>query len=183
MLTRIALALCLALPAFAAAQSPAESPAPTPTPAQSPAQSPARTDEPRVTNAWARATPGAAETAAAYLTIVSAVPDRLVSVATPAARQAELHRMAMDGNVMRMRPLAAIDLPAGTAVTLKPGADHIMLLGLAKPLREGDRFALTLEFEKAGKREVSVAVEKPGAMGPSGTAPPPAASPAPSPGP
>ena len=72
----------------------------------------------------------------------------------------------MAGTVMQMRPLAALDIPAGQPVTLKPGGEHIMLIGLNGPLREGQSFPLTLTFEKAGAQEVSVAVEKPGAVGP-----------------
>ena len=68
--------------------------------------------------------------------------------------------------VMKMRPLASLDIPAGQPVTLKPGGEHIMLMGLNGPLREGQSFPLTLTFEKAGTREVTVAVEKPGAAGP-----------------
>jgi copper(I)-binding protein len=74
--------------------------------------------------------------------------------------------MEMSGMVMKMRPIASLDIPAGQPVTLKPGGDHVMLLGLNGPLREGQSFPLTLTFEKAGAREVTVAVEKPGAAGP-----------------
>jgi periplasmic copper chaperone A len=119
-----------------------------------------------VKNAWARATPGKAEIGAAYLTIESAVPDRLTGVSTPVAAKAELHEMTMQGDIMRMRSLAAIDLPAGRAVVLKPGGTHIMFTGLKAPLRAGESFPLTLEFEKAGRREVTVTIEKAGAMGP-----------------
>lgn len=126
----------------------------------------AQTGSIEVKNAWARATPGKAETGAAYLTIESAGPDRLTGISTPVAGKAELHEMTMQGGIMKMRPLAAIDLPAGRAVVLKPGAAHIMLVGLKQPLRVGESFPLTLEFEKAGKREVAVAVQKAGAMGP-----------------
>jgi periplasmic copper chaperone A len=119
-----------------------------------------------IENAWARATPGQAETGAAYLTIESPTPDRLTGVSTPAAKTAELHTMTMEGGVMKMRPLAGIDLPAGQKVTLQPGAMHIMLLGLAHPLLPGQSFPLTLHFEKGGTREVTVAVAKVGAMGP-----------------
>ena len=63
-------------------------------------------------------------------------------------------------------PIASLDLPPGQAVTLKPGGEHIMLMGLNGPLREGQSFPLTLTFEKAGAREVTVAIEKPGANGP-----------------
>ena len=126
----------------------------------------AQTNELEVTNAWARATPGKAENGAAYLTIQSPTPDRLVAVSSPAAKKAELHTMSMEGMVMKMRPLAGLDIPAGQPVTLKPGGQHIMLEGLNAPLREGQSFPLTLTFEKAGSRTVTVAVEKPGAAGP-----------------
>jgi len=66
---------------------------------------------------------------------------------------------------MRMRPLAAIDIPAGQTGTLSPGGMHIMLLGLTQPLREGQSFPLTLSFDHAGPRQVTVAIEKAGAMG------------------
>ncbi len=124
----------------------------------------AQTAPVQVTDAWARATPGMAETGAAYLTLRSATADRLIGVSTPVAKKAELHEMKMQAGIMKMRPLAAIDLPAGQPVTLKPGAKHIMLVGLKAPLRAGQTVPLTLQFEKAGAREVTVAVEKPGAM-------------------
>jgi periplasmic copper chaperone A len=119
-----------------------------------------------VNNAWAGATPGKAENGVAYLMIQSPTADRLVSASSPVAKKAELHTMSMEGTVMRMRPVAGLDIPAGQPVTLKPGGEHIMLMGLNQPLREGQSFALTLEFEKAGPHTVTVAVEKAGARGP-----------------
>ena len=74
--------------------------------------------------------------------------------------------MEMSGMVMKMRPIASLDIPAGQPVILKPSGEHIMLMGLNGPLREGQSFPLSLTFEKAGAREVTVAVEKPGAAGP-----------------
>jgi hypothetical protein len=126
----------------------------------------AQTAQLEVSNAWARATPAKAENGVAYLTIRTSTADRLLSVSTPVAKKAELHTMEMAGTVMKMRPLAGLDIPAGQSVTLKPGGEHIMLMGLNGPLREGQSFPLTLTFEKAGAREVTVAVEKPGAAGP-----------------
>jgi copper(I)-binding protein len=119
---------------------------------------------------WARATPGRAENGAAYLTIVSPTTDRLTAASSPVAKKVELHTMSMEGGVMRMRPLAAIDIPAGQTVTLSPGGMHIMLLGLTQPLRQGQSFPLTLSFDHAGSRQVTVAVKKAGAMGPGGEA-------------
>jgi copper(I)-binding protein len=81
-----------------------------------------------------------------------------------------MHTMSMQGDVMKMRPLAAIDIPAGQPVTLSPGGMHIMLLGLTQPLREGQSFPLTLSFDHAGPRQVTVTIEKAGAMGPGGEA-------------
>ncbi len=126
----------------------------------------AQTGPVQIKDAWARATPGQAENGAAYLTLQAATPDRLTGVSTPIAKKAELHEMTMDGDIMKMHPLAGIDLPPGQPVALKPGGMHIMLLGLNVPLHPGDTFPLTLSFEKTGKREVTVAVEKGGAMGP-----------------
>jgi len=126
----------------------------------------AQTAQVELKDAWARATPGKAENGAAYLTIVSPGSDRIVSVSTPVAKKAELHMMTTEGGVMKMRPLAGIDVAADRPVTLKPGGAHIMLTGLNQPLQAGQSFPLTLSFEKAGRREVTVAVEKPGARGP-----------------
>jgi len=106
----------------------------------------AQTGRLEVDNAWARAT--------------------LVAASSPIAKKAEMHTMSMEGMVMKMRPVAGIDLPAGQAVTLQPGGLHIMLVDLAKPLKAGQTFPLTLTFEKAGSKTVNVAVEKIGAMGP-----------------
>jgi copper(I)-binding protein len=106
-----------------------------------------------------RATPGHAENGVAYLTIVSPTADRLTAVSSPVAKKAELHTMSMGGGVMKMRPLTAIDIPAGQAVTLNPGGMHIMLLGLTQPLHQGQSFPLTLSFDHAGPREVTVLIE------------------------
>lgn len=126
----------------------------------------AQTKAVEVDHAWARATPAKAENGAAYLTLTSAAADRLTGISTPIAKKAELHKMTMEGTVMKMRQLAGIDLPAGQPVTLKPGAMHIMLVGLTEPLQTGQSFPLTLHFAKGGTQVVNVAVEQAGAMGP-----------------
>jgi copper(I)-binding protein len=120
---------------------------------------------------WARATPGAAPTAAAYLTLVNrgAEADRLTAVASPVARSAELHNHVMEGNVAAMRPVAEIVVPPGGRIELKPAGLHVMLIGMRRPLKEGESFAVTLEFARAGKVEVAVPVAKIGAMGPPGS--------------
>jgi copper(I)-binding protein len=102
---------------------------------------------------------------AGYFKLVNKGPaDRLLSIATPAASMVELHSMSMDGNVMKMRQIDAIELPAGQTVEFKSGGLHPMLLGLKAPLKDGDRLPMTLKFEKAGSIEVTVNVEKPEAM-------------------
>ena len=93
-------------------------------------------------------------------------PDHLLSARTKVADSVDLHHMQMDGNVMRMRAVAAIDLPARTEVRLRHGsaaADgyHLMLNGLKAPLKDGDRFAVVLQFRRAGEREVMVWVQTP----------------------
>lgn len=127
----------------------------------------AQTGQVEITDPWARATPAGASAAAIYLSLTAPAADHLVSVSTPAAKQADLHTMTMDNGVMKMRPVpGGIDLPAGQKVTLKPGGMHIMLTALAGPLREGDSIPLMLEFAKSGRREITVPVGKVGAMGP-----------------
>ena len=121
-----------------------------------------------VENAWARATPGNIKTGGAYMTLkdMGTSPDQLVGVSTPVADKAELHIMTEDNGVMKMRPVAAIPVEPGKPTELKPGGYHVMLMGLKNPLKEGDSFPMTLKFEKAGTIQVTVKVEKPGAMAP-----------------
>jgi copper(I)-binding protein len=116
------------------------------------------------TDAWARATVGPA--GAVYLTLTATgAPDRLVGAATDVADSADLHETANEGGVMKMRAVPALPLADGTSVTFSPGGYHIMLTGLKRPLKEGDRFALTLRFDKAPPVTVEVAVRAAGAMG------------------
>ena len=123
---------------------------------------------PRIDRAWARATPGSATVSAAYLRIESPVDDRLIGLSSPVAGKAELHTHVQENGVMQMRAVdGGLPVPAGKAVELAPnGRLHIMLIDLKAPLKAGGHFPLTLVFAKAGPREVSVSVEKLGAMGP-----------------
>jgi periplasmic copper chaperone A len=117
----------------------------------------------RIEHPVAPPTPPGARTGAAYFTLVNGGrdSDRLLRATSPAAAAVELHSMSMDGNVMRMRALAALDVPAGTTVALGSGGYHLMLVGLKQPLVAGERIPLTLTFEKAGPVEVSAWVEMP----------------------
>lgn len=91
-----------------------------------------------------------------------AQPDRLLSASTPVAQSVALQRVETEGGVARMRPVEAIDLPAKTVVPLRHGGPwHLALVGLKRPLAVGERFAITLRFEHAGEREVTVWVQQP----------------------
>ncbi|WP_458093476.1 copper chaperone PCu(A)C [Roseomonas sp. WA12] len=116
---------------------------------------------------WARAAIQGG-TGGAFLTIRNAgtQPDRLLSASSPAARTTEVHETVREGDVMRMRPVAALDVPAGGSVALRPGGAHVMLIGLAQALRPGTTLPLTLTFERAGTVEVQVAVQAAGAAAP-----------------
>jgi hypothetical protein len=119
---------------------------------------------------WARASAGPAGNGAAFLVIEnSGDEDRLVAVAGDVAERAELHTHTMAGDVMQMRRVEAVEIPAHGSAALQPGGLHIMLIGLKQPLREGERFPLTLTFDKAGAVTVEFAVEGVGSMGPQGT--------------
>jgi copper(I)-binding protein len=124
----------------------------------------------RVEAAWARASAGAASTAAAYATIVNAgtAGDRLVAISCPLAGLAQLHVSVVEGTVASMRPVSAVDLGPGDRIELRPGGLHVMLTGLQHPLRKGDRFPLAFIFERGGRIETQVEVLGPGARGPQG---------------
>jgi periplasmic copper chaperone A len=114
---------------------------------------------------FTRATPPGAKSAGAFLTIANSgkEADRLVGVRSAIAGMVQIHEMAMDGSVMRMREVKGIDIKPGATVALSPGSYHVMLADLKQPLKEGDSFPLTLTFEKAGSIEVKVEVEAMGA--------------------
>jgi copper(I)-binding protein len=151
--TIIAALLALAAyPAVAQAQAP-QTPAPQMRLPQTP-PSPVIVEAP-----WARASVGNSRIAVAYMTLRNggSSPDRLLAVESPVGR-AELHTMTMDNNVMRMRPVEAVDIPAGGSAMLQPSGLHIMLLDLREPLRAGTEVPLTLRFERAGTVAVTVPV-------------------------
>lgn len=114
-----------------------------------------------VQDAWIRGMVAPQDTTGAFMRITSTKDARLVGVKTPAAGMASIHQSTMEGGVMRMRHVEAIELPAGKPVDLKPGGYHVMLMHVAKPLKEGETVPVTLIIEsKDGKRE-SVTVQVP----------------------
>jgi len=116
----------------------------------------------KIGHPWARPTLPGQGAGGAYLRVTNngGVPDRLLGGSAPAAAQVEIHEMRMEGDVMRMREMAALELPAGKVVTLAPGGLHLMLTGLKAPLKLGDKLPLKLRFEKAGEIEVMLHVEQ-----------------------
>ncbi len=123
---------------------------------------------PKVEAAWARPTVNGQAGGGGFLKITGgAAADKLVSASANVSKMVELHTMEMDGNVMRMRQVDGIAVPAGGTVELKPGGLHIMFMGLTQTLKAGDKFPLTLKFEKAGEVKVDVQVS---AQAPAGAA-------------
>ena len=106
-----------------------------------------------VKDPWARATVAQQKASGAFMQLQSAKGGKLLSASSPVAGVVEIHEMAMDGNVMKMRAVPSLDLPAGKPVDLKPGGYHVMLMDLKKPLNAGDTIPLTLVVESAGQRE------------------------------
>jgi copper(I)-binding protein len=120
-----------------------------------------------IDGAFARATIGQGRIGAVFLMIHNpgSAADRLIGAASSVAERAELHTHKHENGVMKMRPVDAIAVPANGMAALKPGGDHVMLMGLSAPLKEGDRFELVLKFEKAGAIPVMLTVGPVGAMG------------------
>ena len=120
-----------------------------------------------ITQPWSRAAVQGGQ-GAGYLTIANrgSAPDRLLSAASPAAGRMELHTHIRDGDVMRMREVPAVEIPPGQAVAFRPGGLHLMLIGLNRPLRQGETVPVTLRFERAGEVRVEFAVQAAGARAP-----------------
>ncbi len=118
-----------------------------------------------VSHAWARATADTAANGAAYVTITNggSTSDRLVTVASPVAANVQLHTHLIEDGIMKMRPVAGIDIEPGAPIELRPGGLHIMLMGLKAPLKEADDFPVDLTFQKSGKVTAMVHVEAAGA--------------------
>lgn len=123
----------------------------------------------KISQPWARATPGGAKVAAGYLTITNSgkAPDRLVGGTAVAAGTLEIHDMTMTDGIMRMRRLdAGLELKPGQTVALKPGGLHVMFMDLKAPLKQGEKVKGTLVFEKAGTVEIEYEVAPIGASSP-----------------
>jgi periplasmic copper chaperone A len=119
----------------------------------------------QVRHPWSRATPPGAKVGAGYMEIRNngAQPDRLLSAVTAAAKRVEIHVTERDGEVIKMREVKALALPARERFTLRPGAAHLMLVDIVQPLKRGERFKMKLRFERAGEIEIELEVQEMGA--------------------
>jgi hypothetical protein len=114
-----------------------------------------------ISHPWARATAASAKVGALYLTVANtgAEADRLTGISTDVAERCELHLSETSGDVMVMRAIESLAIPAGGSATFAPKGAHVMLMGLKAPLQKGTSFTATLHFEKAGDIAVEVKVQ------------------------
>lgn len=111
-----------------------------------------------IENAWARASIGNSPVTAIYMDIAnpSTVPDKLLKVSSADAMSLEMHDTVITHNIARMQPLPYVIIPAGQTISFKPGAKHIMVMGLKKPLKKGEKLKVTYTFERRGAVMVEV---------------------------
>jgi len=114
-----------------------------------------------VKDAWVRASVQGQMASGAFMKLKSKDGAQLVSVSTPVAGIAEVHEMKMEGDVMKMRAVPALDLPAGTTVELKPGGYHVMLMDLKTALKKDSTVPLTLVFKDAKGVQSTLTVKAP----------------------
>jgi copper(I)-binding protein len=113
----------------------------------------------KVENAYTRATAPGQQVAGGFFKIENkGAADQLVSASSPVAGEVQLHEMAMDGNVMKMRQVKDIPVPANGSVELKPGGLHLMFMNIKAPLAAGETVPVKLKFAKAGEVEVKMPV-------------------------
>ena len=112
---------------------------------------------------WSRATPAGAPVAAGYVTLKnsSAAADKLVSATADVAGKVEVHEMAMDNGVMKMRQIPGIEIPAGQTLALKPGSYHVMLMDLKQQVKDGDTVPITLEFVSLDNKKHTMEIKAP----------------------
>ncbi len=118
----------------------------------------------KIEHPYARATVAGQKAAGGFMKIENKeAADQLIAASSPVAGEMQLHTMAMDGNVMKMREVKAIDVPANGSVDLKPGGLHLMFMDIKTPLKAGEAVPVKLKFQKAGEVEIKVPVREMGA--------------------
>ena len=105
-----------------------------------------------VKDSWVRGTTPAQKATGAFMEITSSEAAALLSASSPVAGVVEIHTMKMEDGVMKMRALPKLDLPAGKAVKLAPGGNHVMLMDLRQQMKKGDVVPITLKIEGADKK-------------------------------
>ena len=120
----------------------------------------------QIENAYTRSTVPGQMAAGGFMKIENkGAVDQLISASSPVAGEVQLHEMAMEGNVMKMRQVKEVVVPAGGAVELKPGGMHLMFINIKAPLTAGETVPVKLKFAKAGEVEVKMPVNAMGAQG------------------
>jgi len=109
-----------------------------------------------VKDPWIRGTVQGQSATGAFMELTGKSSARLVGADSPAAKTVEVHNMKMENGVMKMFPVEGIDVPAGKTVKLAPGGYHVMMMGLHKPLTEGQKVPLKLTFELANKQRETI---------------------------
>jgi copper(I)-binding protein len=105
----------------------------------------------QIENAYTRATVPGQQVAGGFMKIENqGAADQLISASSPVSGDVQLHEMTMDGNVMKMRQVKEVVVPAGATVELKPGGLHLMFMNIKAPLTAGDTVPVKLKFAKAG---------------------------------
>ncbi|TFF39941.1 copper chaperone PCu(A)C [Pseudomonas sp. RIT623] len=112
-----------------------------------------------VSDAWVRASVPQQQATGAFMTLTASSDSKLVGVASPVAKTVQVHEMTMNGEVMGMREVKAVELPAGKAVTLDPNGYHVMLMGLKQQVKEGQQVPLTLTIEDAKGQQQTLEVQ------------------------
>ena len=120
------------------------------------AQTTVKVDEP-----WVRGTVAQQKATGAFMRLTPEKNARLVAASSPVAGVVEIHEMAMEHDVMKMRQIPGLELPAGKAVELKPGGYHVMLMDLKRPMTTGESVPITLVFEDKDKKRQSVEIKAP----------------------
>jgi copper(I)-binding protein len=113
----------------------------------------------KVDDAWVRATVPTQSASGAFMTVTADSDSKLLSVASPVAKDVQIHEMSMKNDVMSMGPVKSVDLPAGKAVTFDPNGYHVMLMGLTGQLKEGESVPLTLTVENAKGEKQTIEVK------------------------
>ncbi|POF88850.1 transporter [Pseudomonas putida] len=117
--------------------------------------------ETSVSDAWVRATVPQQHATGAFMVLTATTDSKLVGVASPVAKDVQVHEMTMNGDVMGMRQVKSIELPAGKAVSLDPNGYHVMLMGLHEQVKEGTQVPLTLTIEDAEGAKQTLQVQAP----------------------